>query len=104
MLLASKLREGENRKAAMARRGPRTFKTADRSEVPTGRNGKHKSIVTKILNDLEGLHDERCLKIPIGELPDSVVNIRSALNRAARKAGQSVATQADGEFLYIWNS
>ena len=88
----------------MARRGPRTFKTADRSEVPTGRNGKHKSIVTRILNDLEGLQDERCLKIPIGELTDSVVNIRSALNRAARKAGQSVATQADDEFFYIWNS
>ena len=88
----------------MARRGPRTFRTADRSEIPTGWKGKHKSIVTKILNDLEGLGKDRCLRIPIGELPDSVVNIRSALNRATRKLGKSVTTQADGEFFYIWNS
>jgi hypothetical protein len=82
----------------------RTFKTADRSEVPTGRNGKHKVIVTRILEDLEKLETGRCLKIPLAQLPDTKVNIRSALNRATRKLGKSVATQVDEEFLYIWNS
>jgi len=89
---------------AMAKRSRRSFTTADRSEIPTGRNGKHKSIVTKILDDLEVLEKGRCLKIPLEELPDTKANIRSALNRAAHKLNQSVATQADDDFLYVWNS
>lgn len=88
----------------MARRRERSFTTADRSEVPTGRNGKHNSIVRKILDDLAGLNGDRCLKIPISELPDSKANIRSALNRAAHNLNKSVATRTDEEFLYIWNS
>ena len=82
----------------------RNFKTANRSEVPTGRNGKHKTVVTQILNDLEGLDKGLCLKIPLSELPDTTVNIRSALNRATHKAERSVATATDEHFLYIWNS
>lgn len=89
---------------ATAKRRQLTFKTADRSEVPTGRNGKHNSIVTKILNDLDGLERGRCLKIPLSDLPDTKVNIRSALNRATRKLNKPVATKADDEFLYVWNS
>ncbi len=82
----------------------RKFKVAGRGEVPTGRNGKHKSIVTQILSDLEGLEPGQCLKIPLSELPDSKVNIRSALNRATRKVHMSVATATDTEFLYVWKS
>jgi hypothetical protein len=82
----------------------RNFSTADRSEVPTGRNGKHKLIVTQILNDLEELEKGLCLKIPISELPDTTVNIRSALNRAMHKTSRSIATATDEEYLYIWNS
>ena len=82
----------------------RNFKSANRSEVPTGRKGKHHVVVGRILSDLDGLDGDRCLKIPIHELPDSVVNIRSALNRAMRKAHKNIATSADEKFLYIWNS
>ncbi len=82
----------------------RVFKTAGRSEVPTGRHGKHNSIVTQILADLEELNSGLCLKIPLSELPDTKVNIRSALNRATRKLHKSVATATDDEFLYVWNS
>ena len=82
----------------------RKFKVAQVSTVPTGRNGKHKAIVTQILSDLEGLDASQCLKIPISELPDSKVNIRSALNRATHKLRQPVATAADDKFLYVWNS
>jgi len=74
------------------------------ANVPTGRNGKHKAIVTQILSDLEGLESGQCLKIPLDELPDTKVNIRSALNRETRKLHQPVATAADDEFLYVWNS
>ena len=82
----------------------RKFKVAERSTVPTGRNGKHKDIVTQILSDLEGLESGQCLKIPLEGLPDSKVNIRSALNRATHKESKSVATAADDEYLYVWNS
>ncbi len=82
----------------------RKYNVAERSDVPTGRNGKHKGIVTQILSDLEGLETGQCLKIPLSELPDTKVNIRSALNRATRKLHQSVATATDEEFLYVWAS
>jgi hypothetical protein len=82
----------------------RKFNVAERADVPTGRNGKHKAIVTQILSDLEGLESGQCLKIPLAELPDSKVNIRSALNRASRKLQKPVATATDEEFLYVWNS
>jgi hypothetical protein len=88
----------------VVKRARRNFSTADRSDVPTGRNGKHRNVVTRILDDLESLEKGRCLKIPLAELPDTKANIRSALNRATHKLRRSVATQADDEFLYIWNS
>lgn len=82
----------------------RKFQTTDRSNVPSGRNGKHKTIVTRILAELEELKPGQSLKIPLDELPDTKVNIRSALNRAIHKSGQPVSTAADEGYLYIWNS
>jgi hypothetical protein len=82
----------------------RTFKVVERDSVPTGRHGKHRDIVLRILNDLEGLPPGKALKIPLTELPDSKVNIRSALSRATRKLGTSLTTAADEEFIYVWNS
>lgn len=90
--------------AKRAQQSARNFNTADRSEVPTGRTGKHKSIVTRILDDLDRLEPGLCLKIPLSELPDTTVNIRSALNRATHKANRTVATATDEHFLFIWNS
>lgn len=80
------------------------FGSTDRANVPNGRNGKHKEIVTAILRDLDDLPAGRSLKIPLAELPDSKVNVRSALNRATRKLDKSVETATDAEFLYVWNS
>jgi hypothetical protein len=88
----------------MPRERARTFKTTPRADVPTGRHGKHRDIVTQILNDLEELGSGSALKIPLDELPDTKVNIRSALSRATRKVGKSVATAADDEYLYVWNA
>jgi hypothetical protein len=88
----------------MAKKKHQTFNTTDRADVPTGRNGKHKSIVNQILADLENLENGRSLKIALSELPDTKVNIRSALNRATRKLGKNVATAADEEYLYVWNA
>jgi hypothetical protein len=55
------------------------------------------------MRDLELLKPGSALKVPIHDLPDTKENIRSALNRATRKAGRRVSTAIDGDFLYIWN-
>lgn len=78
------------------------FQSILQQDVPTGRDGKHKGIVTQLLNDLEQLSHGSALKIPLEELPDSKENIRSALNRATRQRGMDVATSSDSEFLYVW--
>jgi hypothetical protein len=75
---------GSRTKAASAH-----FKTMVQSDVPQGRNGKHKEIVA--------------IKVPLAELDASKEKVRSALNRATRKAGRKVATATDATFLYVWN-
>ena len=73
------------------------------SDVPHGRNGKHKGIVTKILADLDQIDHGVALKVPLADLADSKEKVRSALNRATRKDGRHVATASDATFLYVWN-
>jgi len=78
------------------------FQAISQNEVPRGREGKHKTIVTQLLGDLERLAHGSALKVPLAELPDSKENIRSALNRATRQRGLEVATSSDSDHLYIW--
>jgi hypothetical protein len=90
----------------MARNGTKKamhFKTMIQADVPQGRNGKHKTIVTTIINDLNQLKDGSALKVPLAALPESKEKVRSALNRATRKARRKVATASDETYLYIWN-
>jgi hypothetical protein len=86
---------------------PRTaikhFKTMVQADVPQGRNGKHKQIVTAILRDLDNLKNGSAIKVPLADLTDSKEKVRSALNRATRKAGRKVVTASDTAFLYVWN-
>ncbi len=79
------------------------FKTMAQIEVPQGRNGKHKQIVTKILSDLGQVKPGMAIKVPLSELVESKAKVRAALNRATRKSGIGVATASDAEFLYVWN-
>ena len=86
-----------------SKRAPMNFKTMMTADVPQGRNGKHKQIVTKILDDLDQVKPGSALKVPLADLDSSKEKVRSALNRATRKGGRTVATATDGDFLYIWN-
>jgi hypothetical protein len=81
---------------------PMKYQSIEQTDVPKGRDGKHKRIVTQLLNDLEQLEAGRALKIPLAALPDSKENVRSALNRATRQRGIEVATSSDEDFLYVW--
>ena len=85
------------------RRAPMHFKAMAQTDVPKGRNGKHKGIVTKILSDLDQVTDGNALKVPLAQLADGKENVRSALNRATRKTGRTVATASDDVYLYVWN-
>ena len=89
---------------ALEEKKTKRFATMAQSEVPQGRNGKHKSIVSKILRELDQLEDAQALIIPIAELSDSKENVRSALNRASHKLKRPLKTSADAKFLYVWSS
>lgn len=80
------------------------YESINQTDVPKGRDGKHKKIVTQILNDIGLLEPDRALKVPLTELPDSKENIRSALNRATRQLGLEISTSSDADFLYIWKT
>jgi hypothetical protein len=81
---------------------PMKFQSILQLDVPKGRDGKHKRIVTQLLSDIEQLVPGSALKIPLSALPDTKENIRSALNRATHHRGMEVATSSDNEFLYVW--
>jgi len=81
---------------------PMKFDSMLQADVPKGRDGKHKKIVSQLLSDIDQLQPGTALKVPLVELPDSKENIRSALSRATKQKGIDVATSSDDEFLYVW--
>jgi hypothetical protein len=89
--------------ALRAKTRPMNFTHMPQTDVPQGRHGKHKQIVLKILSDLDQVQKGVALKVPLAQLTESKERVRSALNRATRKSGRSVATASDDTFLYVWN-
>jgi hypothetical protein len=80
------------------------FESILQADVPKGRDGKHKRIVTRLLKDIDQLKAGTALKIPLEALPDSKENIRAALNRATHLRGIEVSTSSDAGYLYIWKT
>lgn len=80
------------------------FKSILQADVPKGRDGKHKAIITQLLSDIERLADGSALKIPLAELPDSKENIRSALSRAASQRRLNIATSSNETHLFVWKT
>jgi hypothetical protein len=83
---------------------PMKFTSVLQTDVPKGRDGKHKRIIVQLLNDVAQLAVGSALKIPLAELPDTKENIRSALSRAARQNGLNLSTSSNDEFLFIWKA
>ena len=50
---------------------PMNFKGMPQVDVPQGRNGKHKAIVTRILSDLDQVERGVALKVPLAALTHS---------------------------------
>jgi len=83
---------------------PMRFASVLQVDVPKGRDGKHKQIITQLLSDIAQLDGSSALKIPLTELPDTKENIRSALSRAANQKGIAIATSSNEDFLFIWKT
>ncbi len=94
----------QSKKSIDSDREEGSFEAILQADVPKARDGKHKQIVTRLLEDITQLKSGTALKVPLSALPDTKENIRSALNRAARLRGISVETSSDPEHLYIWNA
>ena len=84
--------------------GAARFQSILQSDVPKGRDGKHKQIILQLLDGIERLDRGSALKIPLAQLPDTKENIRSALSRATRQREIDVATSSDDDFLYVWKT
>ncbi|MEO6805244.1 MAG: hypothetical protein ABI286_11490 [Edaphobacter sp.] len=80
------------------------FESVLQINVPKGREGKHKEIITQLLSDIAKLTPRSALKIPLDQLPDTKQNIRSALSRSASQKKIGLATSSDNEFLYVWKT
>lgn len=78
------------------------FESVLQVDVPKGRDGKHKQIITQLLADIAKLDGLSALKVPLAELPDTKENIRAALSRAAQQRNLAIATSSNSEFLFIW--
>ena len=81
-----------------------SFEAVLQVDVPKGRDGKHKQIILRLLDDISKLREGTALKIPLSLLPDTKENIRSALSRAARQKGLALATSSSDEYLYVWKT
>ena len=83
---------------------PMRFDSIAQVDVPKGRDGKHKKIITLLLEDIAQLKPGSALKIPLAELPDTKENIRAALSRAAAQKKLFIATSSNNDFLYVWKT
>ena len=83
---------------------PMRFDSISQVDVPKGRDGKHKKIITLLLEDIAQLKSGSALKIPLAELPDTQENIRAALSRAAAQRKLAIATSSNADFLYVWKT
>jgi hypothetical protein len=84
--------------------GSMMFESVLQVDVPKGRDGKHKEIITQLLSGIAQLNLDAALKVPLAQLPDTKENIRSALSRAARRQKINLATSSNDEFLYVWKT
>ena len=83
---------------------PLSFQSVLQIDVPKGRDGKHKRIITRLLDEIDTLQHGSALKIPLAQLPDTKENIRAALSRAARQQNLKIATSSNEDFLYVWKT
>jgi hypothetical protein len=69
------------------------------------RKGKHHELMGKIMEDLKKSAPSYAVRIPLPSIEGiSVLNLRSAIVRAAKKGGFSVSTSSDDQNFYVWKA
>lgn len=69
------------------------------------RKGKHHDMLKDIMEDLRDSAPGFAVKIPLaGTNEVSVLNLRSAIVRAAAREKISIATSSDDENFYVWKT
>jgi hypothetical protein len=86
-------------------RKPLNFGSRPIASIPHGRKGRHRTIVAKILADLDRMDLKTAILVPLDGLNgEKMANVRSALNRAAKQKNIRVATSTDDKYLYVWRT
>ena len=69
------------------------------------RKGKHHELLAKIMEDLRTSPPGFAVRIPLSSTDNiPVLNLRSAIVRAAAKEGLTVSTSSDDEHFYVWKA
>ncbi|HKV80805.1 MAG TPA: hypothetical protein VJP02_21830 [Candidatus Sulfotelmatobacter sp.] len=68
------------------------------------RKGKHYDLLLKIMEDLRESQTGFAVKIPLASLGIPVLNLRSAIVRAASKEKIRIASSSDDEHFYVWKA
>jgi hypothetical protein len=77
---------------------PMNFKGMPQADVPQGRKGEHKAIVTRILSDLDQVRNGVALKVPLAELTHTKEQVgRRSIGRLG-KAGATLPRPAMAPF------
>jgi hypothetical protein len=75
------------------------------SVLKRSRKGKHHELMSKIMEDLKRSAPSYAVRIPLSSIEGiPVLNLRSAIVRAAKKDGISVSTSSDDQDFYVWKA
>jgi hypothetical protein len=73
------------------------------SALKKSRKGKHHELLLKVMEDLRKSQSGFAVKVPLADIGGvSVLNLRSAIVRAAAKEKMRVATSSDDGHFYVW--
>jgi hypothetical protein len=75
------------------------------SGLKKNRKGKHHSLLLRIMEDLRKSRPGFAVRVPLASIGGvSVLNLRSAIVRAAAKEKIGVSTSSDEEYFYVWRA
>ena len=93
----------KRRSGSSQRKGLPNYSSVPVNTLKKSRKGKHHGLIGGILEDLRGLEKGFAVKIPLASTDGvSVLNLRSAITRAAAKEDIHIATSTDEENFYVW--
>lgn len=81
---------------------PHKFNRIRLADLRQGRRGKHHDVVVPIVEEIRALPNGEAIEIPLGAFDIELVDLRSALVKAASSRGLKIATYSDDTTLFAW--